>query len=315
MELSVIIVTWNALEFTRECLKTIDNQEIGVPMEVIVVDNASSDGTPQMLREGFPHVRLIESQENRGFAAGNNIGIRASEGRYVYLINSDVSVRPGCFETLYEFMETNPSVGIAGPKMLGKGGETRRSSMRFPTLWNTFCRATALDSVFAGTVTFGGLLMTDFRHDRVAEVDVLNGWFWVARRSAIDQVGPLDERFFMYGEDIEWCYRFRLGGWKTVFCPTAEAIHYGGASSRNAPIRYYIEMRKANEEFWRRYHNLPERAAYRILLALHETIRMFAFSCIYAVRRSSRAEIGHKIRRSASCLMFLTGAADASHQT
>lgn len=237
--ISVIIVTWNAKKYVRECLHSLRSQSAKLGAEVIVVDNASSDGTPDVVREEFPEVKLIETGANLGFAKGNNVGIRHSRGKYLALVNSDVNVPDGCLARMLEYMQSEPKIGIIGPRMqCPPDGAIGRSYMRFPGVWNWFCRALALDSLFRGSALFGGFMMTDFDNTRTADVDVLNGWFWMARREAVDQVGLLDERFFMYGEDIDWCKRFHQCGWRVVYFAGAEALHYGGASSSAAPVRF-----------------------------------------------------------------------------
>lgn len=302
IELSIIIVTWNSIDYTRACLESIRRGAPAVDMEIIVVDNNSSDGTADFIQGNFPEVRLIRNQINEGFARGNNRGIQACCGRYIALINSDVIVHSACLSRLHAFMEANPTIGIAGPAMLGSGGELRRSCMRFPTLWGSFCRALALDSVFKHSAFFARLLMGDFRHDRVMDVEVLNGWFWIVRREALQPVGELDERFFMYGEDIDWCFRFFSAGWRVVFYPEAEATHYGGASSANAPTRFYVEMQKANVEFWKKHHGHVASCVYLAIQWLHQILRVVGYGVTYLLTSKSRISVTHKLRRSVKCL-------------
>jgi GT2 family glycosyltransferase len=307
VDLSIVVVTWNAKKVTEECLESIERQDAARSLETIVVDNASSDGTVEMVQEKFPSVRLVQNDQNLGFAKANNSGIRLSTGKYICLINSDVNVPPSCLRRIYCFMEENPSVGLLGPRMLGADGKTRRSCMRFPTLWSSFCRALGLDSLVKGSTTFGGFLMSDFKHDRVMDVEVLNGWFWVVRREALEQVGLLDERFFMYGEDVDWCYRFRSKGWRTVFYPEAEAIHYGGASSARAPARFYVEMHKANVQYWRKHHGRLAQFAYLLTVWLHEVVRILGYAAAYLLRKCSRADAAYKVKRSVACIRWLAG--------
>jgi GT2 family glycosyltransferase len=213
-------------------------QSVREPLEVIVVDNASSDGSPEAVRANYPAVQLICNSGNDGFARGNNIGIRASQGEYLFLVNSDVVVSDGCFEKLLRYMDGHPEIGMLGPRILGSDGKVQRNCMGFPSLWNTLCRAVALDTLFPQSQLFGSHFLTFWNFDDTRPVDVINGCFWVLKRSAVDEVGLLDERFFMYGEDVDWCKRFRQKGWKVVFFGEAEALHYGGASSANAPIKF-----------------------------------------------------------------------------
>lgn len=308
LDLSVVIVTWNAVDFTRACLESLEQAADGLAMEIIVVDNASSDGTPEMVERGYPQVQLIRNLKNEGFARANNIGIRASHGQYIALLNSDVTVPSNCLRELHGFMRKSPTVGIAGPSMLGAGGERRRSCMRFPTLWSSFCRALALDTVLKTSPAFAGFLMGDFGHDRTMDVEVLNGWFWIVNRQALEQVGELDERFFIYGEDIDWCFRFRSAGWRVVFYPGAEAVHYGGASSSNAPVRFYLELQKANAQFWRKHRGRLANIGYLTTQWLHQGLRVAGYTGSYVLCKSSRSVAAHKVRRSVECLRWLAGA-------
>lgn len=302
--ISFVIVTWNAKEYVSECLQSLrDNCQM--PAEIIVVDNASQDGTPEWVREQFPECHLVETGANLGFAKGNNVGIVLATGKYLFLVNSDVKIPPGCVERLLEFMEANPGVGLAGPQMQGADGCIRRSTMRFPTLWNSLCRAFALDSAFPRSRIFAGFLMGDFDHRRSQDVEVLNGWFWVVRREALDQVGLLDERFFMYGEDIDWSYRFRQAGWRNVFCAESAAVHYGGASSALAPARFYVEKQCANLQFWKKHHGQFAAFAYLCTMLLQELLRTVGYTAAYLSRKSIREQTAAKIRRSLLCVACL----------
>lgn len=307
---SVIIVTWNGKKYAEMCLRSLSHVH-DLSFETIVVDNASTDGTPELVEREFSQVRLIHSGGNLGFAKGNNIGIRASRGRYLCLVNSDVIVPPDCLSTMIRFMDANPSVGLAGPAMLGpNGGGVRRSSMRFPSLANSLVRALALDTVGPVKKLVKSQLMTDFHHDDIADVDVLNGWFWVARREAVDQVGPLDEQFFMYGEDVDWCRRFHQAGWRIVFYPAASAVHFGGASSSVAPVRFYVEQERANIQYWRKHHSLPATAAYCAIVFLHNVIRLVAYLGVSALISNKRRIAVAKAR----CSWFLLGWMSGLHR-
>src|SRR5262249_45576234 len=146
-------------------------------------------------------------------------------------------------------------IGMLGPKMLLPDGTIGQSCFRFPSVWNLFCRALALDQFFKGSRLWGGFLMTDFYYDRVMDVEGLTGWFWMVRREALNRVGLLDERFFMYGEDIDWSRRFHEAGWRVVFYPEAEAVHYCEGSSSSEPIRFYVEKHRANMQYCQTYHS------------------------------------------------------------
>jgi GT2 family glycosyltransferase len=150
-------------------------------------------------------------------------------------------------------------------------------------------------------------LVSDFKHDRITDVDILNGWFWMIRREALDQVGLLDERFFMYGEDLDWCLRFQGAGWQLVFYPEAKAIHYGGASSSAAPVRFYVEQQRANFQYWRKHHGLLSQSAYGGIILLHNLLRLVGYLVVYPVSSSHKSDIGAKVRRSWALLGWMIG--------
>lgn len=302
--ISFVIVTWNAKEHVSECLQSI-REHCRVPEEIIVVDNGSHDGTPERVRSEFPECRLVNTGANLGFAKGNNVGISLATGRYLFLVNSDVKILPGCVKALLDFMEANPGVALSGPQMRGADGRVRRSTMRFPTLWNTICRALALDAVFPRSRIFAGYLMGDFDHRHTQDVQILNGWFWVVRREALAQVGGLDEQFFMYGEDMDWCYRFHRAGWRIAFCAESAAVHYGGASSALAPARFYVEKQRANLQYWKKHNGRLKAFAYLCTVLVHELLRTGGYTLEYLSKRSLREKAAAKIRRSMLCVASL----------
>jgi GT2 family glycosyltransferase len=302
--LSIVIVTWNAKKFVDECLDSLRTYSQKSDVEIFVVDNFSTDGTPELVSASYPEVTLIQNQNNVGFARANNIGISRSSGRYVALINSDVRVLPGCIDKMMDYMNEHPRIGLLGPRMLGPGGQAGRSYMSAPTLWRYFCRALALDNIFPGSKFLGGYTMPYFKRDRIAEVDILNGWFWMTRREALDEVGLLDETFFMYGEDIDWCKRFRKAGWGVVYFPEAESIHYGGASSSKAPIRFYVEMQRANLQYWKKHFSRLSQITYLAILFIHQALRLAGYASLLAVK-SSRGDASYKIQRSLACMRWI----------
>ena len=302
---SIVIVVWNAKKYVLECLESLREHCQNIGPEVIVVDNCSTDGTPEMVAEQFPEFRLIRNPENYGFAKANNIGIARSSGEYVCLVNSDVKFLDDCISPILDFLRTHPLVAMVGPKMLTVNGIVARSTMRFPTVWNYFCRAVGLDLMFRKSRMFGGFLMSDFDHQTTRPVEVLNGWFVVTRRDAIQRVGPLDAQFFMYGEDIDWSYRFHQCGEQVYFFAGAGAIHYGGASSSNAPIRFYLEMCRADLQLWRKHRGWLGGAAFLSILALHHSVRLFGMSLTYMVRPSERESTLLKLKRSLATLEWL----------
>ena len=304
-DLSIIIVTWNGRQYALECLDSLRNYQDDPTVEVIVVDNASSDGTPAMVKQEFPWVRLIKNSANLGFAKASNIGMLASTGKYVCLVNSDVRVLPGCLPNMHAYMEANPSIGMLGPQMLCPDGLIGRSYLRFPSLWRGICDALALHRVFRSSATLSGIMMTDFNNSQTAEVDVLNGWFLMVRRKALEQVGMLDEQFFMYGEDIDWSYRFHKSGWKRVYFSGARAFHHGGASSAVAPTRFYIEMRRANLQLCKKHYGSLWALGHIAVTCLHESIRVVGYCLLGIARESERSLAVAKTRRSIASIKLM----------
>jgi GT2 family glycosyltransferase len=309
MDISIIVVTWNAKKFVQECFGSIREETRGLSAETIAVDNASTDGTADMIAEQFPEVRLIRSATNLGFPKGNVVAVEASQpAKYVCLVNPDVRVMPGCFRELLEYMEKHPKVGVVGPLTWNPDGTVQWSCMRSPNVWTAWCRALAIDRTILGRLPlFGGNNMADFAHDHTREVEVLNGAFLFIRRSAIDQVGLIDDRYFMYGDDIDWCLRFRKAGWPVVFDAEAEAVHYGGGTTRRAPVYFYVEMQKANLQYWEKHHSRPARIGYLASLWVHELSRYVVYSILCMLGESWRARVGFKAEKSLAGMRWLLG--------
>ena len=308
ISVSVIIVSWNAKAYLKECLQSLSTIPSEPPLEIIVVDNASSDGSPEMVVEEFPKVRLIQTGANLGFAKANNIGIKECRGDYVCLINSDVNVAPDAIDYLVGYMEKNPSVGIAGPRMLDAKGVTGRSCRGFPTVWNMFCHAVGLDLLFPNSRLFGGYILRYWTQDSTREVGILGGWFWIVRRPALEKVGLLDEYFFFYGEDMDWCKRFHLGGWKVMFLSETASVHYGGGSSKRAPLKYYIQQQRADLQYWKKHHSRAGQIAYFWICVLFHATRWIGhgLSAPFSANKASQRD---KAEFSWQCVRwYLSGA-------
>lgn len=310
LEVSVVIVSWNARTHLFRCLKTLRSELAHLSAEVIVVDNASDDGSQNMVRESYPEVRLLVNDRNLGFSRANNIGIRETGGEYLVLVNSDVEVLGGCVESMLRYMRAHCDVGLLGPQILDSQGRVQRSCMGLPTIWNLTCRALALDSVFNKRKTFSSYMMNYQDPNVKQSVDIINGCFWMIRRDAVQQVGLLDERFFIYAEDKDWCKRFGERGWKVVYYPEAKAIHYGGASSSNAPVRFYLEMQIANLKYWEKHYGKAKRSLYLAVIFLHHAIRAVGCAARQVVRQSSSEENALKLKRNIAVLRWVLGAGE-----
>jgi GT2 family glycosyltransferase len=302
---SVVIVSWNARRYLAECLSSLKDGVYAGPLDIVVVDNASTDGSAEMVRARFPEVALVCNPDNLGFAKANNIGIRRCRGEYVALVNSDVHVHPNCITTLVAHCETERTVGLTGPFIIGGDGKQQVSCRGAPSVWNMFCRALALDVLFGGARWFSGYLAGHRQQLEPEAVDILSGCFWLARRRALDEVGLLDEAFFIYGEDMDWCKRFRDSGWGVVFVPTARAVHYGGASSANSPIRFFVEKQKADFQYWRKHHSLLAVGCYYAIAFMHHGLRIVGHAVVACVSRRNEGVAWYKVRRSAACLRWM----------
>jgi GT2 family glycosyltransferase len=260
-DVSVVVVTWNALPWLEQCLASVRSSEI-IDVEVLVVDHGSTDGTVEFVRERFPDVRLIE-QENKGMGGGNNAGMRAADGRYFFLLNSDAWVRDDGLERLIEFADEHPEVAVVGPKLLNTDGTLQRSVRGEPTLWRLATEYLFLRKLAPRSRRLNPLYRGDFDHDRVAEVDWLFGPALLVRREAADAVGLFDEDFFMFSEEVDWMTRFRRAGWTVVFFPGAEVVHVGGASHGG---RMYVENLRGHLRWFAKHRGVKDAERVRKLL-------------------------------------------------
>jgi N-acetylglucosaminyl-diphospho-decaprenol L-rhamnosyltransferase len=255
---AVVVVTYDALPWVEQCLESV----AGVP--TVVVDNGSRDGTVELVRRRFPDVRVIES-ENRGLGAGWNTGIRATESRYVLILNADAWMAEGALGRLVAFADTRPKAAVVGPRLLNTDGTLQRSVRGYPTPWRLATEYFFLRKLAPRTAALNAFYAGGFDHDEVQEVEVVMGACMLVRREAIDDVGLLDEDFFLFSEETDWCYRFRRAGWSVVFFPGAECFHVRGASHAG---RLYRENVRGHLRFLGK-HRGPASAerARRLLLA------------------------------------------------
>jgi hypothetical protein len=226
MDLSIIILNYRARGLLKECLKGIKLVKPELNFEIIVVDNASDDGTRAMMKENFPEIRFISSDKNLGYAKGNNLGIKQASGRYVMIMNPDIVVFEGVFEKLVEFMDSRPEVGIVGPKLLNPDKSLQYSCYRFPVFWEPVYRRTPVGKFGFAKKKLDEYFMKDFDHASVREVDWLLGGCFLIRRKALDEVGLLDERYFAYFDDVDLCRSMWEKKWKVVYFPDVSVVHF-----------------------------------------------------------------------------------------
>lgn len=305
MDLSVVIVGWNAKHYLELCLESLAKAPPRRSMEVLVVDNASTDGSVEMIRAKFPWVKLIKSSENLGFAKGNNVAIRQCRGRYIALVNPDVIVFPGCLDALADFLDQNPKVGNVGPRVLNPDMSMQSTCRRFPTLWNNFCSATGLATKFKNSRFFAGEHMFYFPHDRTLAVDVLVGCFSMIRSEAFATVGLLDEGLFMYGDDVDWCRRARNAGWQVVFYPGGQAIHDRGKITAPYPVRFAVAQQRSVLYYWAKHHGFWGVLGIGSILFFHHLLR-YSFAVVLSLLHPEQGE-EDEVRKqvSGACLREL----------
>ncbi len=267
MDLSIVIVNWNVRDLLKRCLDSIFHlPPSNFRLEVIVVDNASSDGSAAMVEKEFPQVRLIANRENVGFTVGNNQGIAVSRGRYVLLLNPDTEVVGDALATMVEYMDEHPQVGALGPQLLNPDGSIQSSRRRFPTLTTAFLESTIMQQWFPHNRVAGRYYIADRPDDEVQEVDWVTGACLLARREAIEQVGPLDEGFFMYSEELDWCRRAQERGWKIIYLSTAKVVHHGGQSSEQVKSFQHIQFQRSKIRYFRKHHGPWQAEALRLFI-------------------------------------------------
>lgn len=253
--LSVIIVNWNTRAFLQQCLSTLPREEL--PIEVLVVDNASGDGSADMVRAQFPWVQLIASDKNLGFSSGNNVAARRARGTYLLLLNPDTIVPPGTLSTLVYFAETHPQCGAAGPELQNADGSRQRSCWRgAPGL-----KMALADALYLWRISLlGAWFGSEYRADELQNartVDHLLGACILIRRETWHAVGELDEGYFLFLEETDWCVRARRAGWAIFFVPEARVTHFGQESMRLAPSKNLPQFYRSYLKFYRAHHASP----------------------------------------------------------
>lgn len=254
IDLSICIVTFQASQFLRGCLQSLRDHHPSFASEWIIVDNGSSDDTRQMLATAFPQAQVLVNEINEGFARPMNRAMRAAVGRYVLLLNPDTVVLPDALDRLVTFLEAHSGVGICGPKILNRDGSLQMPCRRGePRPLAVFSYFLGLSRLFPKSKFFGGYLLNYLDEDAIHEVAGVSGACMLIRREVIDQIGYFDERYFAYQEDADYCFQAIRAGWKVVYMPEAQIIHYGGlGGSRVQPYRSIFEWHRSYFLYWRK---------------------------------------------------------------
>ncbi|OPA76072.1 glycosyl transferase family 2 [Paenibacillus selenitireducens] len=255
MDLSIIILNYNTRQLTLDCLQSVYSSITKFSYEVIIIDNHSKDDSVQHFQQQYPMATLIANEDNVGFSRANNQGIRIAQGRYILLLNSDTIVEPDTLDIMIRFMDEQPNVGASGCKVVLPDGSLDKACRRgFPTPSASFYYAFGFSKLFPNNPRFNQYQLGYLSSDESYPIDCLVGAFMLVRREAIDQVGMLDEEFFMYGEDIDWCYRIKEAGWQIYYYAETKITHYKGASSRRKPYKIIYEFHRAMYLFHRKHY-------------------------------------------------------------
>lgn len=274
VKLSVIIVNYNVQHFLEHCLYSVRKAVKELPVEIHVVDNASVDGSLEMVREKFPEVKLIENAKNVGFSAANNQAIKLAKGEYVLLLNPDTVVEEETFTKMIAFMDAHPEAGALGVKMIdGSGNFLAESKRALPTPEVAFYKVFGLSAVFPKSKRFGKYHLTYLPVDEINEVDVLSGACMLLRKAALDKAGLLDEGFFMYGEDIDISYRITQAGFKNYYYPETRIIHYKGESTKKSSVNYVIIFYNAMRIFAEKHFSRKNARLFSFLINMAIFIR------------------------------------------
>lgn len=270
-DLSVVIVNWNTRDLLAQCLQSVYETAGGMNLEVWVVDNASTDGSVEMTRRQFPRVQLIENGENVGFARANNQAMAVSQGRYALLLNSDAVVRPGALQSLCRFMDQNPEAGILGPKLLNPDGSFQASYMDFPTLLDEVLLLTKLFHLFHPPCFPSH---SPAQSQEISEADWVPGACLMIRQATLKQVGGLDEEFFMYSEEVDWCWRVKQAGWKVFYTPEAEVLHLGGQSIGRVPLHKRARVYGGKVLLFRKHRGRGYATLFRLVLLFSTMLKV-----------------------------------------
>jgi GT2 family glycosyltransferase len=298
LDLSIVILNWNTRDMLLECIQSIHAMTTTSRYEIIVVDNGSEDGSPDAVREHCPEVRLTVNDSNLGFARGINVGLRQCTGRYSCILNSDIELLDGCLDRLVAYLDANPDVGSVGPRTTNEDGSARFNCREVPSLRSTLMEALFLDRVFPRTRICRGQLYPGFDPDRTQPVQVLSGCLQVLRKEALDEVGHLDERFFIYAEDTDWGKRFNESGWRTMYFAEATAIHLGGVSASRSPIHFKLQQSHAGYQYWKKHASPLSYPVYVSIMLLRYCLRLVLSSGAFLLGRGDRANIRHVIKSS-----------------
>jgi GT2 family glycosyltransferase len=288
---SAIVVSFNTCQMTQDCLRALESTLEGIHSEIIVVDNASTDGSPAAIRQNFPRVRLIARETNGGFGAANNEAMRIAQGRFLLLLNSDAFPEKPALPALLDFIRENPRAGAVGPRLLNADGSLQVSCHPFPSPLFAWRENLWLTSGYR-----------HWPHDQVRRVDFLIGACLLVRREVYEQLGGFDETFFMYSEEADWQRRMRDAGWDRVFVPTARVTHLGGASGATEETRIRRHFFESLDHYERKHHGLAGLIAFRAAMAAGCALRTLIWSAVSLLPARRELALAKARKHSWLCL-------------
>jgi len=286
--LSISIVNTNNRVLLEQCLHSLFDQDHGVDFEVILVDNVSTDGSADMVVDKFPRVQLIRNTGRLGFAANHNQAIRVSRGKFILVLNEDTIVRPGALKSMCDIQAQNPRIGAVGPRLENPDGTLQPSCYKFPTPLRCIAENLMLVAAFPNSKLFG-----DYRswpHDSVRDVEFVSGAAIQVRREVIETTGLLDDGFFIYSEETDWCYRMHKDKWRVVFVPGGTIVHFGGQSSVAIKDRQFCEFNRSGARYFRKHFGLVGSIVLRTSMIVGALLRIPIFSVVYLIKRSPSAK-------------------------
>lgn len=309
---SAVVVSYNTAKMTLDCLKVLTGELAGCPAEILVVDNASTDGSAEAVRATFPDVRLQVSPRNMGFGVANNMAFAQARGRYLLLLNSDAFPRPGTVAALRQYLDTHADVGVVGPRLVYPDGKLQRSCFRFTTPLQAWLENLWLTRIFADSSSLGDY--RDWNHATERDVDFMIGACLLVRRTVYEQVGGFDERFFMYQEEADWQCRIKAAGWRVVFTPTAEVMHIAGASGKDEPVQINEHFFDSLDKYLLKHHGIVGFLLLRAAMIVGCLLRFFGWAMM-ALGPRRRQGAGQRARRHAWLLarQLFKGRPSSSH--
>jgi GT2 family glycosyltransferase len=296
MDVSIIIVNWNTRELLSQCLQSVYASRTTKEIEVWVVDNGSTDGSVEMVRENYPQANLTVNEKNVGFAHANNQAIKRSSGDTVLLLNPDTVVDQDAIDNLFHFLESNSDVGVVGPRLLNPDRSLQESAYPEPTLFREFWRMFHLDKFNY----YAEYPMDKWPNDQVREVDVLMGACLLIRRKIFDQVGFMDEDFFIYSEEVDLCTRIRDYGWRLFWYPAATVVHYGGQSTQQVQQEMFLQLYQGKIQYFRKHRSSIEVWLYKAILFIASLARLVLTPLAYleqSAKKSEHLELSSHYRR------------------